>query len=256
MSDVETRQVGRVLVATMSRAAHRGSIGGEVMSGLLEAAQTVHADAGLGALVVAADGPVWSSGGDPDALVSGFGPGAKASRLVHREKIGGENGVGFMSDQAIEFDRLGVGAWLELYRQCNKPLIAAIDGAAVGGGFALALSHDYRVVSDNARFLPAFNGLGVGPELGTSWTLSRLVGGSRAAEIIMSNAWVGAEQALELGIANQIESSNDLLGRAIDVAAEIAARPPHEVAAAVRALREASSRSLEQHLAFEWDARR
>ena len=256
MSDIETRQVGRVLVATMNRAAHQGSIGGQVMAGLLDAARTVHTDAGLGALVVAADGPVWSSGGDPNALNSGFGPGARASHLVHREKIGGENGIGFMSDQAIEFDVLGIGAWLPLYRQCDKPLIAAIDGAAVGGGFALALAHDYRIVTDNARFLPAFNGLGVGPELGTSWTLSRLVGISRAAEIIMSNAWVGAERALEQGMANMMVPSEDLLDRAIEVATEIAARPPHEVIGAVRALREASSRSLEQQLALEWDARR
>ena len=240
----------------MYRAAHQGSIGGQVMAELLDAARTVHTDAGLGALVVAADGPVWSSGGDPNALKSGFGPGARASHLVHREKIGGENGIGFMSDQAIEFDVLGIGAWMPLYRQCDKPLIAAINGAAVGGGFALALAHDYRIVSENARFLPAFNGLGVGPELGTSWTLSHLVGASRAAEIIMSNTWVGAERALEQGIANMMVPSEDLMGRAIEVATEIAARPSHEIIGAVGALREASSRSLEQQLALEWDARR
>ncbi len=160
-----------------------------------------------------------------------------------------------MPDQAIEFDVLGIGAWLQLYRQCDKPLIAAIDGAAVGGGFALALAHDYRIVTENARLLPAFTGLGVGPELGTSWTLSRPVGISGAAEIINLNAWVGADRAREQGIVNMMVHSEDLLDRAIEVATEIAA-PPHEISAAVRALREASSRSLEQHLALEWDARR
>lgn len=256
MSDVVTERDGRVLIATMNRSAHRGSIGGHLMAELLEASRTVQQDDSLGALVVAANGPVWSSGGDPNALQSGFGPGADASHLVHREKIGGENGLGDLSDQAIKFDALGVGAWLTAYLQCEKPLIAAIDGVAVGGGFALALAHDVRVISDRARFLPAFNGLGVGPELGTSWALARLVNASRAASIIMTNKWVDADEALASGLANLTVTSADLLATAVDYGSRISARPLPQVIAAVRALREVAGTTLEQRLAREWDARR
>lgn len=255
MTDLITERVGRVLVATINRAAQGNSIGGTLMADLLAASQEVENDDALGALLLTSTGKIWSSGGDPGELGDGFGPGADASRLVLRDGLGGKNGLPELSDQALAFDELGIGAWLLQYRRCQKPLIAAVGGVAVGGGFALALAHDLRIAGDGARFRPAFNALGVGPELGTSWTLSRLIGTGRATEAILSDRWIDAQQSLQLGIVSELVAGDKLYEHALAVAQDIASRPAPAVRAAMRVLREPAA-SLGAALRRETQLRR
>ena len=253
MSDVVVTRVGRVLVATINRADRGNSIGGRMMAELLAAANEAENDDSVGVMVLASTGRIWCSGGDPSELGRGFGPGADANRLIHHDKLGGENGLPALSDQAVQFDKLGINAWLPLYRECGKPMIAALGGIAIGGGFALSLCHDMRIGSHSMRVRPGFAGLGVGPELGTSWNLPQIVGPSQAAEMLLSDRWVGAQEALRLGLISELVPDEQLLDRTVEIADSIASRPAETVRSVIRALRDVHVNSLEQQLRLEWD---
>jgi enoyl-CoA hydratase/carnithine racemase len=122
-------------------------------------------------------------------------------------------------------------------RHLPFPVIAAVHGAAVGGGLALALAADIRLVAPTAKFSAAFVrvGLSMG-ELGVSFTLSRLVGPGRAAEIGYTGRVVGAEEAVRIGLANRVVPSERLFDEALAMATVIAAHPPGGVRLSKRAI--------------------
>jgi enoyl-CoA hydratase/carnithine racemase len=122
-------------------------------------------------------------------------------------------------------------------RHLPFPVIAAIHGAAAGGGLALALAADIRLAAPSAKFSAAFVkvGLSVG-ELGTSYTLSRLVGPGRAAEIAYTGRLVDAEEAVAIGLANRIVPGGELFDEAVAMARQIAENSPGGVRMSKRAI--------------------
>jgi enoyl-CoA hydratase/carnithine racemase len=136
----------------------------------------------------------------------------------------------------LKFQELATGA-LAAIRGLPVPVIAALNGAAAGGGMALALSADIRLAVPTAKINAAFVkiGLSVG-ELGTSWTLTRLVGPGRAAEIAFTGRFVGAEEAERIGLVNRVVAAGSLLDEAIGLARSITANSPGGVRMSKRAL--------------------
>jgi enoyl-CoA hydratase len=118
-----------------------------------------------------------------------------------------------------------------------QPVIAAVHGAAWGGGFCLTLGADIRIAARSARFCGAgiVNGL-TGTELGASYLLPRLIGSSRANEIILSGREVDAEEADKIGLVSRVVDDADLLGAAYKVAEQICSYSPHGVAMTKRLL--------------------
>lgn len=117
------------------------------------------------------------------------------------------------------------------------PVIAAIDGPAIGAGMSLALGADLRVITARARFAAAFVRLGLsGADLGLSWTLPRVVGMGVAAELMLTGRQVDGVQAHGLGLANRLCEPAELLPVALALAAEIAANTPFGVRLTKRAL--------------------
>uniref|UniRef100_UPI003F6575C8 enoyl-CoA hydratase/isomerase family protein n=1 Tax=Rhodococcus opacus TaxID=37919 RepID=UPI003F6575C8 len=155
--------------------------------------------------------------------------------------------AGFDLDEISVITRMGVREFLQFQelaaggiaaiRHLPFPVIAAIHGAASGGGFSLALAADIRLLAPTAKFNAAFVkvGLSVG-ELGTSWQLTRLIGPGRAAEIAFTARLVGAEEAVRIGLANRIVDSETLIGEAFSLAEAIAANSPGGVRISKRAL--------------------
>ena len=131
---------------------------------------------------------------------------------------------------------------VQAIRALPFPVIAAVHGAATGGGLAVALAADVRLVAPTAKFSTAFVkvGLSLG-ELGTSYHLSRLIGPARAAEIGYSARLVGAEEAVAIGLANRVVPSELLMDEALAMARTIAAQPP----AAIRLAKSTIQRSTE-----------
>jgi enoyl-CoA hydratase/carnithine racemase len=117
------------------------------------------------------------------------------------------------------------------------PLVAAVQGAAVGAGLGLAVACDFRVAGRSARFAANFVKLGFHPGFGLSVTLPRLLGAQKAGLMLLTGRRVGAEEALGLGLVDEVVSDEELLGRALDLAGEIAAAAPLAIASTRATLR-------------------
>lgn len=116
-------------------------------------------------------------------------------------------------------------------RTCKKPIIGAVNGAAVTGGFELALGCDFLYASENARFADTHVRVGILPGWGLSQKLSRLIGLGRAKELSLSGNFVLAEDALRLGLVNKVCSADELLTDALAIAEQIAESEPAMVTA-------------------------
>jgi enoyl-CoA hydratase/carnithine racemase len=122
-------------------------------------------------------------------------------------------------------------------RTVRLPVIAAVNGAAAGGGMALALAADIRLADANARFNAAFVRIGLSAgDLGTSWLLTRLVGPAHASEICFTGRLVAAEEAARIGLVNAVSGPEALLDDALALAAAIVANSPGGVQMSKRAL--------------------
>lgn len=109
---------------------------------------------------------------------------------------------------------------------CTKPVIAAVHGPAIGGGLGLALAADFRVTCAEARFSANFNRLGIHPGFGLSYMLPRLVGQQQAAMLFYTGRRIGGEEAVRIGLADQLVPQPEVRAKAIDLAEEIAASSP------------------------------
>lgn len=133
---------------------------------------------------------------------------------------------------------------LSLY-YCEIPVIAAVNGPAIGAGCDLALMCDLRVASTTAFFAESFVKLGIVPGDGGAWLLPRIVGNARAAEMALTGDRVDAATALDWGLVSQVVEPEDLLSAAHALAERVAVNPPHSVRMTKRLLRLSESSSLE-----------
>jgi enoyl-CoA hydratase len=115
-------------------------------------------------------------------------------------------------------------------RQLRQPVIAAVNGPAAGGGFALALAADVRIAAASARFNVAFVRIGLsGCDIGVSWLLPRLVGASRAFELMLTGRFVDAEEASRIGLVSRVVADGAAVDAALEVAELIRANAPFGV---------------------------
>ncbi|MEV5984650.1 enoyl-CoA hydratase-related protein [Streptomyces sp. NPDC052051] len=132
-----------------------------------------------------------------------------------------------------------------------KPVVAAVNGVAAGAGFGFALAADYRIVADTAAFNTSFTGVALTADSGISWTLPRLVGPSRAADLLLFPRSISAQQAYEWGIANRLVPPSELRAEAEKVARALAEGPTLAYAAVKESLAYGLSHSLDEALEKE-----
>jgi 2-(1,2-epoxy-1,2-dihydrophenyl)acetyl-CoA isomerase len=156
--------------------------------------------------------------------------------------------LGVLGSQGEQLVRAGKDIALTI-RNAPKPVLAAVNGPAAGGGANLALACDYRIASDQASIGQVFHKLGLVPDWGGSFFLPRLVGTSRALELVWSARMVPATEALALGLFDQVVMHADLPAATRSLAIQWAAQPP----AAVRRAKEALYRSEASSLAAMLD---
>jgi enoyl-CoA hydratase/carnithine racemase len=130
----------------------------------------------------------------------------------------------------------------------DTPTVCALNGGAAGYGMDLALGCDIRIASEKAKLAAAFTRRGVLPESGGTWLLPRLVGWSRAAEIIFTGRTLDAATCLELGLVNRVVPAELLMKETMALAEEIAANAPLAVAASKRMMRMAQNESFDEHV--------
>lgn len=132
-----------------------------------------------------------------------------------------------------------------------KPVIAAVNGVAAGAGASLALAADVRVMAHDASILMAFSNIGLIPDAGATWFLTRLVGYGRAYEIAAEGRRIPAERCLELGLANRVVPADDLLDEALAWAVHLAQRPTLALGLMKQAMLHAQLNDLASTIEFE-----
>jgi enoyl-CoA hydratase/carnithine racemase len=141
--------------------------------------------------------------------------------------------------------------WMEAIRTFPKPIIAAVEGAAVGSGFSLALMCDLIVAADNSVFAMAYSNLGLSPDAGASWNLTQALPRQLASELLLLGNRVSAQRLHELGIVNRVVDSGHALPQALAMAERINARAPNVMNSVKELINEASVHSLTEQLAQE-----
>ncbi len=171
-------------------------------------------------------------------------------------------GKGFCAGQDItEFQGLDheVGEHLEAtyhpniraIRALEKPVIAAVNGAAAGAGLSLACACDYRIAADGAAFVPGFIGIGLIPDSGGSYFIARLLGASRAFAWMSSNRRLTAAEAHAWGLVDEVVDAGAVAGRAAELAADYAARPTRAIGMTKILFDSAQTATLDEQLALE-----
>ena len=201
----------------------------EMRAELLHFLHEASADDGLRVLVVTGKGRAFSAGGDLNMFKSRF-------EAYRRD---GSSGTFANVDLPEAFSRF------------PKPIVAAVNGPAVGFGATMPLTCDVRIASTQAQFSFAFVRLGLTPEFGSSYHLPRLIGYGKAAELVFTARTIDAQEALRIGLVNRVVAPEELLPEAEKMAAEIARLPAGAACAAKQVLRHGCHSTLEQVLAFE-----
>ena len=133
----------------------------------------------------------------------------------------------------------------------SKPIIAAVNGLAFGGGCELVESTHIALAADDATFSKAEINIGIIPTFGGTQRLPRNVGRKAALELILTGRTFGADEAARLGLINRVVPSTELLDRALELAAELATKPPATLAAALAAIHRGMDASIDDGLAIE-----
>ncbi len=140
---------------------------------------------------------------------------------------------------------------LMVYRDLNKPTIAAVNGVAAGAGMGLALACDMRVGCENTRFKTVFIERSLSPDSGLSYFLPRIVGSSRAFDLVFTSRTVDAAESYRLGLLDRLTTSENLLGEAMGLAKQIAMWPPVAMQMSKRAMQRSLDTTLDDQLQYE-----
>lgn len=140
----------------------------------------------------------------------------------------------FTREQAMVMAQRGQDIFLRIER-CNKPIIAAVNGFALGGGCELSMACHFRVASENAKFGQPEVNLGLIPGYGGTQRLVQLIGKGRALELLMSGNMIDAHEAKQLGLVNHVTSADNLLEQAKLILSVINSKAPLAVAACIKA---------------------
>jgi 2-(1,2-epoxy-1,2-dihydrophenyl)acetyl-CoA isomerase len=144
-----------------------------------------------------------------------------------------------------------VGRWVLSIVRCEKPVIAAINGAAAGAGFGLALACDLRLMQDDAKCTAGYVRRGLSPDAGVSWMLPRLVGHSRAMDIVLTGRDVDANEAARIGLVSALLPAASFATGVAAYAAQLAAGPAMALALSKRLMLESPTATLDAQLRQE-----
>lgn len=155
--------------------------------------------------------------------------------------------------EAKRFGLFGNGVFLKL-ENFPKPVIAAVNGFALGGGCELAMSCDIRVASEKAKFGQPEVGLGITPGFGGTQRLARIVGTGKAMELILTAKTINAAEAEKIGLVNAVYPPEELMGKALEMAAQIAANAQIAVRESKACIRRGIQTDIDTGLAYETEA--
>jgi enoyl-CoA hydratase/carnithine racemase len=201
-----------------------------LIDALTDTLQKADSDIGIRAVILTGAGSAFSSGGDLKAMRAGIGL---------RDALPAQTRRNY---------RAGIQRLPLLFQALEVPVIAAVNGPAIGAGLDLACMCDVRLAAESAVFAESFVKIGIVPGDGGAWLLPRIVGFSKATELALTGETIDAAEALAIGLVSRVVPRDELLAAARAVAARIAVNPPHAVRMTKRLLREGQSASLSANL--------
>lgn len=221
----------RVALLTLNRHDLRNALtGSNLIDDIVTTADWVNQCDGVSVLVITGAGSAFSAGGNIRDMA--------------------ERGGDFAGDVAecAERYRKGIQRIPLALHGVEVPIIAAVNGPAVGAGFDLANMADIRIASEKAKFGETFLNLGIIPGDGGAWFMQRLIGYQRAFELTLTGRVVEAAEAKELGIVLEVVPPEDLMQRAMDMAKRIASQPPKATRLTKRLMKTAPRMELKDFL--------
>jgi 2-(1,2-epoxy-1,2-dihydrophenyl)acetyl-CoA isomerase len=223
---------GPVALLTLNREATHNALSGDDMFGAFETLfAQLNADLGVRAAVLTGKGKSFCSGGN-------------VADMRHRTGM-----FAGTAEEITERYRNGIQRIPRAFAALQVPIIAAVNGAAIGAGNDLATMCDIRIAASSAKFAESFVKVGIVPGDGGCWLLPRVVGASKAAELALTGDTIDAAEALRIGLVSQLVAPDQLLATALAMAGRIAANPPQVVRWTKQLLRNAQTQTLDQALA-------
>lgn len=222
---------GQTLVLTLSNPTLRNALGPEIYTAGVEALNAAESNSEIRSVIITGEGAHFCAGGNLQRL------------LANREQA--------KEVQAQSID--GLHTWMEAIHTFPKPVIAAVEGAAAGAGFSLALMCDLVVAARDSIFVMAYSSIALSPDGGGSWNLSRVLPRQLAAELMLLGERISAERLHALGSVNRLVESGTALTEALDLAERINVRAPNAMQSIKDLINDAANQTLNVHLAQERD---
>jgi enoyl-CoA hydratase/carnithine racemase len=218
--DVERLDGGAIVVVTINRPHRRNALDSQTLAELHRLLDTLNGDPAARAVVLTGAGSAFCAGADIKAQPDDFIDTAATPQAALQATATSMVAITFSAQELM------ASAFEKIHR-LRQPVIAAINGSALGGGFALALACDIRLATPHATFGAVFIRHGVSAcDMGTSYHLPRLVGASRAAELMLTGRIFDAAEAAASGLVLGVVDTDELLAAAVDKAREIARNSP------------------------------
>jgi enoyl-CoA hydratase/carnithine racemase len=227
-TELQTERHGHTLVMTLSGPATRNALSPQVYAAGIETLNMAEANPDVRAVVLTGAGDHFCAGGD-------------LQRLAH-------NRVHALAAQAANIEAFH--QWVEALRSFPKPVIGAVEGVAAGGGVSLALACDLLVASESARFVTAYAKVGLSPDGGLSWHLTRRLGTGRALAMLWLGEAHSAQQWMEWGLVQRLAPAGAVLEQALRWSEQLC-RAPQGVLESVKELVNEADQPLRRQLEAE-----
>lgn len=228
-AQLKSHSVGQTLVLTLSNPEYRNALGPEMYSAGIEALNAAESNHDVRSVVITGEGANFSAGGN-------------LNRLLHNRQLPPEH-------QAQSID--GLHGWLETISTFPKPVIAAVEGAAAGAGFSLALACDFLVAASNSVFVMAYSNVALSPDGGGSWQLARALPRAMVNQWLMLGEKISAEQLLAHGLINQLTAAGTALDTALALSERLNQRAPNALSSIKELVNAAADQSLFSQLQLE-----
>ena len=210
-----------IATITLNRPEQNNSFDLPMMEEIDDAINNVSEDSNIRAVIITGAGKAFCAGGDVSYLGTLIEDRAAFSRTTIGDIV---RNVGTMPTTVLKI------------RNMVKPVIAAVNGVAAGGGMGLAIACDMRICSDKAKFSTVFIKRGVIPDCAATYNLPRLIGMAKACELTLCGGVVNAQEAERIGLVNRVVPHDELMKATREFAGEIAENPPLAVGLAKAAL--------------------
>jgi len=229
-SFLKTQRDGAIQILTMSQPETRNALtGNTAVDELVEACSAIRLDTSIRVVVLTAEGPVFSSGGN-----------VKDMLRFQNQKL--------LPETIREEYRNGIQRLPRALYNLDVPVICAINGPAIGAGLDLTCMCDIRIASEKATFAESFVKVGIVPGDGGAWLLPRAVGMSKAAEMAFTGDSLSAQEARACGLVSRVVAPEKLMEEALNLANKIAANPGGVLRMTKRLLREGERSTLDSLL--------